>query len=135
MSVQFAESQLASEVIDWMTNGYAKAIDSADRRSYIERINVPFLFKVYFDEITCNLGTFYFEIKRCANLNSPVEQTALSRAIASAIQLNVTMKYPKDASGTDVVTDISYSYGADYVEVRLNYSAVNGNYEAVRDWV
>lgn len=134
MSVQFAESQLAIEVIEWMTQGFAKAIDSTDRRSHVERIDVPFMFQVYSSKITCNLGTFDFEINRCRNLESPLEQTALSRAIASAIQLNITMKYPKDASGTDIVTNIDYWYGTDYVNTTVIYSAANGNYKAVRDW-
>lgn len=134
MSVQFAESQLAIEVIDWMTTGYTKTIDSADRRSHIESVNIPFVFNVYTNRITCNLGTFDFEIKRCRNLNGPLEQTALARAIASAIQLNITMKYPKDISGTDIVTNISYSYGNDFVSATLIYTAANGNYRAVRDW-
>lgn len=134
MSVQFAESQLAIEVIEWMTQGFAKAIDSTDRRSHVERIEVPFMFQVYSSKITCNLGTFDFEINRCRNLESPLEQTALSRAIASAIQLNITMKYPKDASGTDIVTNIDYWYGTDYVNTTVIYSAANGNYKAVRDW-
>lgn len=134
MSVQFAESQLAIEVIDWMTTGYTKTIDSADRRSHIESVNIPFVFHVYANKITCNLGTFDFEIKRCRNLNGPLEQTALARAIASAIQLNITIKYPKDISGTDIVTNISYDYGTDYVSTTIIYTAANGNYRAVRDW-
>lgn len=134
MSVQFAESQLAIEVIEWMTQGFSKTIDSADRRSHVEKIIVPFMFQVYYNKITCNLGTFDFEIKRCRNLESPLEQTALSRAIASAIQLNITMKYPKDASGTDIITDIEYEYGSDYVKTKVVYTAANGNYKAVRDW-
>lgn len=133
-STSFAESKLAIEVIEWMTTGFAKVIDTADRRSHIENIFVPFQFKVYRNKITCNLGTFDFEIKRCANLNSPMEQTALARAIASAIQLNITMRYPKDASGTDIVTNINYAYESDNVTATLSYSAVNGNYRAVQGW-
>lgn len=45
-SVKFAESRLAKEVIEWMTDGFSKTIDSTDRRSHIERINVPFAFKM-----------------------------------------------------------------------------------------
>lgn len=134
MSVQFAESQLAVEVIEWMTNGFMMTIDSSDRRSHIESINIPFRFDVYPNKIICNLGIYDFEIKRCRKLNSPLEQTALARAIASAIQLNITMKYQKDVSGTDVVTNIGYSYGNDYVSANIIYTSKNGNYRAVRDW-
>ena len=76
ISVQFAESQLAIEVIEWMTNGFIKTIDAADRRTHIQEIYIPFNFNVYANKITCNLGTFDFEIKRCRNLNNPLEQTA-----------------------------------------------------------
>lgn len=134
MSVQFAESELAQEIIEWMTKGFSKTIDAADRRSYREVIEVPFVFDVYDNKITCNLGTFDFELKRCRNLNNPLEQTALAIAIASAIQLNVIMKYPKDSSGTDISIDISYLYTSEYPITTITYVAPNGNYKAVRSW-
>lgn len=134
LSVQFAESELAKEVIEWMTNGFCKTIDAADRRSHVEKITVPFVFNVFNNKITCNLGTFDFELKRCRNLNSPLEQTALARAIVSAIQLNIIMKYPKDSSGTDISIDISYSYTNEYPATTITYVAPNGNYKAVRGW-
>ena len=134
MSVNFAESELAIEVIEWMTKGFAKTIDAADRRSHIQQIDVPFVFHTFKNRINCNLGTFDFEIKRCRALNGPLEQTALARAIASAIQLNITMKYPQDVSGTNIVTNIEYSYGEDFVSTTISYTAPNGNFRAVRDW-
>lgn len=134
MSVRYAESKLATEVIDWMSKGFSKTIDASDRRSHIERIDAPFSFKVYPDKISCPLGTYDFEIKRCANLNSPLEQTAIARAIASSIRLNITMKYPKDASGTDYVLYISYTYEGNYVSASVLYTAPNGNYRPVQQW-
>lgn len=133
-SVKYAESALADEVINWMTEGFARTIDVADRRSHIDKLNVPFIFNVYKNKITCNLGTYDFEIKRCANLTSPLEQTAIARAIATAIQLNITMKYPKDASGTAYVLDITYSYTEKYVSAFITYTAPNGNYRSVQNW-
>ncbi len=134
MSVRFAESPLAVEVIDWMTNGFVKTIDAADRRSHIQQINIPFVFKIYRNKIECNLGTYDFEIKRCDELETPLEQTALTRAIASAIQLNITMKYPQDASGTNIVTNIKYDYYNTYVSATIVYTATNGNYKETRGW-
>ncbi len=134
LSVQFAESELAKEVIGWMTDGFCKTIDAADRRSHVEKVMVPFSFNVFSNKISCNLGTFDFELKRCRNLNNPLEQTALARAIVSAIQLNIIMKYPKDASGTDISIDISYSYTDVYPATTITYVAPNGNYKAVRSW-
>lgn len=134
LSVQFAESELAKEVIEWMTNGFCKTIDAADRKGHIEKITVPFVFNVFNNKISCNLGTFDFELKRCKNLNGPLEQMALAKAVASAIQLEIKMRYPKDLSGTDVSIDISYSYKESYPATTISYVAPNGNYEAVRSW-
>lgn len=134
MSVRFAESPLAVEVIEWMSDGFCRTIDAADRRSHISEINIPFMFRTYRNKIECNLGVFDFEIKRCDELTSPLEQTALTRAIASAIQLNITMRYPKDASGTNIVTNIAYDYKQDNVAATIIYTAPNGNYKATRGW-
>ena len=134
MSVKYAESALATEVINWMTDGFGRTIEATDRRGHIEMINVPFSFNVYADKITCNLGTYDFEINRCANLTNPLQQTAIARAIATAIQLNITMKYPNDISGTDFVLNISYSYAEDHVSVAIIYTAPNGNYRSVKSW-
>lgn len=134
ISVQFAESELAKEVIEWMTEGFSRTIDATDRRGHIEQINVPFMFKVYNNLIKCNLGTYDFEIKRCRNLTGPLEQMALAKAIASAIQLNIKMKYPKDVSGTEVCINIKYLYTEEYPETTIIYVAPNGDYEAAHDW-
>ena len=134
LSVNFAGSSLAEEVVNWMTNGFAHTIDSADRRSHVEKITVPFIYKVYKDKIVCNIGTYDFKVKRCDELKNPLEQTALARAMASMIQLNITMKYPKDASGTNIVTNISQEYFDIYVATTITYTAINGNYKKVQSW-
>lgn len=133
-SVKFADSTLAQEVISWMSEGFYRNIDSSDRRSHIETISVPFLFSVYANKITCNIGTYDFELKRCENLESAIDQTALARAIASTIQLNVIMKYPKDVSGTEMSITIEYTYNDDRVNALISYVAPNGYYKAVKNW-
>ncbi|MFR8038665.1 MAG: hypothetical protein ACLU5E_01665 [Anaerovoracaceae bacterium] len=133
-SVKFAGSELAEKVINWMTLGFKKTIESADRRAHIEKIEIPFIFNVYSNKITCNLGEFDFEVERCRNLTTPLEQTALARAIATAIQLNITMEYPKDLSGSEIVIDIHNEYYPNYVSTKIVYKAPNGNYEAVKSW-
>ena len=134
MSVQYAESELAQEVVDWMSDGFCRTINSAKRASHIEQINVPFVFHVYSDKIDCNLGLYDFQVKRCANLESPLQQTALARAIASAIQLNVTMHFPQDPSGTDFMLNLDYDFSSNYVSACITYIAPNGNYRAVQQW-
>ena len=133
-SAKYAESELAKEVIQWMTEGFCKIIDATDRRSHIAEINVPFVFNVYTNKITCNLGEYDFEIHRCSELNTPIEKVAVSRAIASAIQINTVMKYTLDSSGTPVSIDIDYEYNSQSVVTTITYKAVNGNYKDVGRW-
>lgn len=133
MSVEYVDSDLCNEVIEWMTKGFVRSIASTDRSYHIQSVNIPFSYCVFFNKITCNLGTYDFEIKRFKNLESPLEQTALAKAIAVGIQFHITLKYPKDESGTDVITNIKYSYGKDYVQVVIVYSAINGNYRLERE--
>ena len=133
-SVKYAESQLAKEVIAWMTNGFCAAIDAFDRRPHVQKIDVPFMFNVYYNKITCNIGTYDFELKRCANLPSALDQAALNRAIAAAIQVNIMMKYPQDVTGTSVNVTTTYSYTKDSAVATLRYEAFNGNYKEVHNW-
>lgn len=133
-SVRYADSNLAQEIIKWITDGFCDTINAADRRTHIEKINVPFMFNIFQHKITCNLGTYDFEIKRCRNLQNPLEQTAIARAIASSIQTNIIMKYPKDESGTDISISLVYSYYDDHVTATITYIAPNGNYQAVKEW-
>lgn len=135
MSANFAESALAKEVIDWMTSGFFRTIDATDRRAHIERICVPFMFNIFREKITCNLGTYDFELKRCAFLKNPLEQTALARAIATAMQLNTVMHYPQDVNGGVISIQIEYKYSEDHVTATITYMAPNGGFKNVTQWV
>lgn len=137
MSARYVGSPLAAEVIEWMSDGFSRAIDTADRSAYIPEVNVSFKFSVYRDRINCwNFPSkvFDFEIKRWDVLTSPLEQAALTRAIASAVQLNIAKRYPNDVSGTDAVTNILYGYGPNNAEATIIYTAVNGNYKQRQGW-
>ena len=134
ISVNYVESVLVKEIVDWMTEGICRQIDAADRRKHIQLIEVPFNFKVYKDKIKCDIGLYDFEIKRCSNLNNIFEQVALARAIATAIRLNLVMRYPKDISGTSVDIKIVYSYEEECMRTTIIYMAQNGGYEIAKNW-
>lgn len=133
-SIQLAGGELAEEVTEWMVKGFCRTIDGADRRSHIEEINIPFMLHVFQEKISCNLGTYDFELKRCDNLFGPFEQMALARVLASAIQISIKRRYPKDASKTSVEIDIVYSNDSDYATAIITYVAPNGNYKRRRGW-
>ncbi len=143
--VDYTNSELGKEIINWLTSGFARTIRAANRATYIKNIFVPFDFKVYRDKIDCNIGTYSFKEHRCEEINSIFERTALAKAIASSIQLNISMEMEKDISGTEYRLDIMFDYGTtkktkafdeklDDVSAILTYSAVNGNYVPEKKW-
>ncbi len=146
LSVNFANSTLAKEVIEWLATGFLKTVKAANRASHIEKIVVPFDFHVEKGEIRCNIGRYNFEEHRCERLQNVLAQTALARAIASQVQLNMIMQYDKDTSGTEYKIDITYKYPeqvkssyyssqpGDYVSAHLVYTASNGNYKPIQKW-
>ena len=143
--VDYTNSELGKEIINWLTSGFARTIRAANRATYIKNIFVPFDFKVYSDKIDCNIGTYSFKEHRCEEINSIFERTALAKAIASSIQLNISMEMEKDISGTEYRLDIMFDYGTTMktktfdeklgvVSAILTYSAVNGNYVPEKKW-
>lgn len=134
-SVNLAESGLASQVNEWLAQGFRRSIDAADRREHIETIYVPFVFNVYKNEIVCNIGTFDFQLQRCRFLSDISEQEALARVIASGVRMQITMNYSKDVAGGDFRLDIEYSHSdMGCVVAMITYVAPNGNYTSVRNW-
>ena len=75
-----------------------------------------------------------FELMRCKNLNSCLEQAALAITIATKVQLNVRMKYSHDISGTVSNIDIKYNYFDQYAQASIIYTALNGSFEPVKEW-
>lgn len=133
-ATKYVNSKLAAEVVSWMTQYFAKSIADVRREIHTEQIVVPFFFCVFSDRITCSNGTFDFISKRCENLSSRVEQAALAKVIASALQLQASMLYPRDPSGTDNIIDVEYSYRNNSADVTMKYSAANGYFEPKRSW-
>ena len=133
--LKLSDSETVRSIADWMTPGFSRMIDAADRSNYIEQIKVPYSFKVYPNRIESPAGVFDFMKERKQTLNGPIEQTALAIALASAIQTNIVMKYPQDTSGTNAVVDVS-PYNSEYgsAMVRMTYSAPNGNFVNVQGW-
>ena len=130
-SVYFPNNDLMQYITNWISEGFFRAINYADRRKHVPQISVPFAFEVYRSKIVCNAGTVDFETKRIAELKNPVEQTALARAIISDLHLKTVMKYPNDISGTSIQIRIEYQYFNDHVRSVIIYEATNGFYTNV----
>lgn len=135
-SVNFANSEVAQEIIELLSNEFSKNIDALQRSNNIKFITCTYSFKVYYNKIISSYALcFDFDVKRCKNLSGLVEQEALAKVLATQVQLNIIMKYNEDPSGTPVRIDTKYAYPEDRcVEIILDYTELNGNYEQVRNW-
>ena len=139
LGVQFAGSEMISEIASEISDNFIKTINSADRSPHIEYINVPYEFKVFRDKITSIHGTVDFHLKRYRVLQYAVEQAALAKTIGHDIEVKLKMEVSKDASGTKPDIQIEYKYPYynrfnEGVTVIITYSALNGNYKSVQGW-
>lgn len=135
-SISFANSELAKEIIGLLSNEFARNINALSRTSNIQFITYTYSFRVYYNKITSDKALWFdFDEHRCRNLDDVTEQEALAKILATQVQLNTMMNYSEDPSGTPIKLNINYVYPNDQcVEVRLEYVALNGNYEQVRNW-
>lgn len=135
-TVSFANSKLAQEIIDLLSVEFSRHIDALDRTSNIHFLMFTYTFRVYYNMVkSCYTINYDFDINRCRNLSSLVEQEALAKALATQVQINIMMKYNENQGEAPVRIDISYEYPQDgSVEVKLDFTAVNSNYEQVRNW-
>lgn len=134
LSTRFAESDLAKELVEKLSGQFISAVRFMTRSGADRTIAYPLSMKVYKNKIEWNGGSFDFNVNRCRNLTSPLEQTALAIAIISQVQLNVTMAMPLHASDESAGTQVSYSYTDEYPIATITYAAVNGNYVALKEW-
>lgn len=134
---QYVDSKLTEEIVQWLSKAFADRIERADRSSHIERIYIPFEFNVFCNSISYDKGILDFQKKRWENLQGCVEQTALARVLASAIQLKITMRFPQDPSSSGNLIDIKYFSETQHQRVQtveVSYSAANGYYKPVQSW-
>ena len=133
---KFAGSKLLEEknIVNWIMDNFGRYIDMAQREKHIKNVEIVYQFNVFTDKITCSGGTFDFNIQRCPELTSAIEQTALAMAIATELKIRTVMTYPKDVKDKDAKVSVKYSYTQTNVQANLIYTAVNGNYEPVGSW-
>lgn len=133
-SLRFVESNVTKEISEWVCKGFYSYIDGASRESHIEKVEMPLEIDVYSSKIRSSFGEYDFEKNRCDNLQNSLEQTALGRAIASLVQLDIMMNYPKNEFDENVEIMIDYTYLDDCTRVTVSYNADNSNYREIRNW-
>ena len=137
-SVNYLDSPLVSEVAEWLTAGFIKTINEADRAINVEKIIVHYDFKVAKEKICNGIDEFDFEEHRCEKLQDGLTQAALTRAISKKVQSSLLAEYEMDISGTGYEVDISGSYEKSnlgyYMAIHMIYTAENGNYKPVQKW-
>ena len=135
MSKNFAKNELTLKIIDDISNRFIHNINAMDRPTHLQNIDCSFCFDVHNHEVFVSDSlSFKFSIERYRDLNGSLEQHALAKAIASGIQHNIKMEYPKDPSGTNYVINTTYEQTNDHVRAYVTYTAPNGNYRTIRDW-
>lgn len=146
------DSPAVAAIAKWIIDMLAPLIQGMARDSFLETADCDLRYLVYRDRISvswtsCENGVFWFEGARLSSLSGPLEQAAVARAVASAVQLELMMRFPTDPSGTTPTVDIRHSYLTldascgyvsyekdGYADTHIMYTAPNGYYQAVRSW-
>lgn len=143
LSTKYAQSPLTQDIVNWMMHSVSKEISSADRKNYVENIQVTLRFDVCMKEITCwRIATkdiYDFIQNRYELLQTPVEKAALARALGAATKIGIEEKYPKDFSGTNPTVSVTYDDRQGwneeyYTTVTITYSAPNGYFVPAQKW-
>ena len=141
-SVKYADSEAIKEIARLLTQVFLKTIESANRDPYIRNIIVRFNIDVGDQDILCNAEKYILEDYGCDESCIWADKVALTRVLASQIELNTRMQYANDSSGTEYKIDIDCVYpearpvdkpwafeaATDYIIARLVYKASNGNF-------
>lgn len=138
-SMRFLENPATKKIINLLWNNLSNEISNADRRSFDKEVSVPFRFSVFCDKIDWGCGCvdgkfFYFANNNCENLKGPLEQTALSWAIAIGLKNEIMQKFSIDPSGTKSNVDIRRSSYNEAARIEITYTATNGYYQEPKPW-
>ena len=128
-SFQFVEDELTQNLANWLSERFTKDIYCTSRGESIKQVRVPFSFNVEKNELVYGTERYNFEVHHYKNLSSPLEQAALAIAMATALEIEIRTKFPKDKSGTDITLDTKYVYTETHPNVTMTYIAENGNYK------
>ena len=148
MSAKYAQSSKVKEIVSLMTQDFSRLIMSADRHCSVEMVKFDFKIYVFRDKIrySTNPTPYDFKTERCENLNSQLERSAMSYALASLVVQNINNMYYRDPSGAEftVSIDLGYNVEADYCIIyhdegyanyaKITYKATNAKYKNTEKW-
>lgn len=131
---QFSKKPLTLQATNQMLAYFKENIDSAPRGKHIEKIHEKYCFIIYSDHISYQQkygeGKIDFYLERLKNLEKPLDQAALAQTIASGIKQSISLGHSQKYQ-----LDIDYTYTPESVTATLTYTADNGYYQPVQDWV
>ncbi len=137
MSSRYARSAVTAEIVRRLTGALVRSIQAADRAGHIAEATATFTYCVYTTKVEFDgpeHGCYSFAVERCADLNGPLDQTALAIAIASMLRSNVAATNLKNSRDKNYELTASYKYKGDHVAATITYTASNGNYRPERSW-
>ena len=136
-SVQFSQNPVVLRLAGQIFNSYKQYISSIPRETHIKKIHTEYRYTVYSNYISYQQNEYSeqkidFRLERLRDLKSTLDQAALAQAIAINNQSMISIM---DISGTFNQINTDYTYTPESVTVILTYTADNGYYQPVQDWV
>lgn len=139
LAMKYLENSSTIKIVNMMWSKLFYKIINADRRSFDKKVNVSFEYRVFKNSVDIEWkynesSKFNFTSNNCENLKDPLEQTALSWAIAIGLKNEIMQKFSIDPSGTKSNVDIRRSSYNEAARIEITYTAPNGYYQEPKPW-
>lgn len=131
---EFSQPPIDQLYIRKFADEFLEEINSQDRNSGVRKIEVTFVIKTYADKV----WTFSDEYPLMNILFKPLEgyaeEMAMTRSVASAVQVELMTLLPEDPSGSQYSIEMQESYETDASVIRMVYRADNKGFKEIRNW-
>lgn len=134
LSEEYVGTDFVIQMAEWIFEPFDQAIAAADRGERIQTIRLSYSYSIAPDRILSSSGTYDFRGHGLADLDDPICQTALSKAIAAALRILVMQKYSPDPSGGQSTVSYEIRYDEKRPTVTVVYEAKNGRYDSKSTW-
>ena len=130
----FSQPPIDQLYIRKFADEFLEEINSQDRNAGVRKIEASFVIKTYADKVWTLSNEYPLMNILFKPLEGFAEEMAMTRSVASAVQVELMTLLPEDPSGSQYSLDMQESYEFDAAVMRIVYRADNKGFEEIRNW-
>lgn len=131
---EFSQPPIDQLYIRKFTNEFLDEISSQDRSAGARKIEAALTIKTYADKVLTLSNEYPLMNILFKPLEGFAEEMAMSRSVASAVQVELMTLLPEDPSGSQYFIEMQEGYELDAAVIRMVYKADNKGFKEIRSW-